>query len=403
MKRIKRIIALILSLVIVFTANSSAIALSGDNEFSQPELKSISEYKEYLMEEGYPVFTTENFYGIFNAFSTAFRFLTGAWIFPEQKFNVEVNDFLIGVSEHIAINSGLDFVKILNNLPESNQFADIVTTTFQINTAEFRKQMYEKRDEYNDDGNTAMGAVYGLIGMYMSVISKCEIYAVQSESNPDIYETYIRLTYKDGGTEEFYPGLLINVVTGECSNVGTDGIVGSGFNMNLSEMLVYATIDCWMRDFGFCYLYDVAANLMPVFFNYITRRFKFEYNDLEYMIQIWKGNYTVANGGEVGVYCRDKAKFGSYYDCANDEQMLEMSMQILHGDKILVDKKPQLHWWINGFNLGTRMYIPESLTMKFSIEMTDEEMLNAFCEAIDNHYMHDVTYTVDGLTVYAAW
>lgn len=32
---------------------------------------------------------------------------------------------------------------------------------------------------------------------------------------------------------------------------------------------------------------------MPVFFHYVTRRFKFEYNDLEYMIQIWKGNYTV--------------------------------------------------------------------------------------------------------------
>ena len=80
-----------------------------------------------------------------------------------------------------------------------------------------------------------------------------------------------------------------------------------------------------------------------------------------------------------------------------------MSMQILHGDKVLVNKPLQLHWWVNGFNLGTRMYLPESLTMKFSIVMKDEEMLKSFCEAIDNHYRHDVTYTVDGLTVYAIW
>lgn len=263
--------------------------------------------------------------------------------------------------------------------------------------------MYVKKDQYFDEGNIPMTCVYGLIGMYMSVITKCEIYAEPSDYDADIYEVFLRLTYKDGGTEEFYPGLVINAVTGECSNGSTNGIFGIGFNMNLSEMLVYATIDCWMRDFGFCYLYDVMANSMPVFFNYITRRFKFEYNDLEYMIQIWKGNYTVANGGEVGIYCRDKSKFGTYYDSANDEQMLEMTMQILHGDEILVDEGPQLHWWMNGFHLGTRMYIPDSLTMKFSIVMTDEEMLNAFCESIDNHYMHDVSYSVNGLTVSVVW
>ncbi len=400
MKIFTKIISIILSLIIALSSSFCVFAETDKNEMS---LNNITEYKDYLMDEGYPVFTTADFYGVFNAFSTVFRFITGAWLFPQQKFNVEVDDFLTDVSAHIATNSGLDFTAILNNLPETNQFADIITTTFEIDTAEFRRQMYEKRDEYEDEGNIPMLCVYGLIGMYMSVITKCEIYSVQSESDPVVYEVYIRLVYKDGGTEEFFPGLLINTETGECSNVGTNGIVGVGFDMNLSEMLVYATVDCWMRDFGFCYLYDVVANMMPVFFHYKTRRFKFEYNDLEYMIQIWKGNYTVANGGEVGIYCRDKSKIGSYYDCANNDQMLEMSMQILHGDKVLVDVGPELHWWMNGFNLGTRMYIPESLTMKFSVVMTDEDMLNAFCEAIENHYMHDVTYTVDGLTVNVVW
>lgn len=400
MSYIKKMIAILLTVAIVV---STSVIVSADSDNSEPELHNISEYKEYLLDEGYPVFTTADFYGVFNLFSKVIRVLTGAWIFPQQKFNVEVDEFLTDVSKHITLNSGLDFVAILNNLPESNQLADIITTTFEIDTAEFRRQMYEKRDQYDDEGNMAMVALYGLIGMYMSVINKCEIYALPSEDNPEVYEVYIRLTYKDGGTETFYPGLIIDTVTGECYNRNDMGIVGTGFNMNLSEMVVYATVNCWMRNFGFCYMYDVIANMMPVFFHYNTRRFKFEYNDLEYMIQIWKGNYTVANGGEVGVYCREKSGIGTYYDCANDEQMLEMSMQILHGDEILVDKPAQLHWWVNGFNLGTRMYLPESLTMKFSIVMEDEEMLKAFCEAIDKHYMHDVTYTVDGLTVYAVW
>ncbi len=403
MKLTKKIISLVLVAVISLSVCIPSGAVSSDIQTSRPQFFSISEYKNKLLDEGYPVFTTADFYGVFNALSTVARFLTGTWIFPQQKFNVEVDEFLKGVSKHIALESGLDFIAIISNLPESNQLADIITTTFNIDTAEFRKQMHDQSDMYFAEGNTAMGAVYGLISIYMSVITKCEIYSVPREDNPTIYDVYIRLTYKDGGTEEFFPGLIIDTVTGECYNHNDMGIVGVGFNMNLSEMLVYATVNCWMRDFGFCYLYDVIASSMPVFFNYNTRRFKFEYNNLEYMIQIWKGNYTVANGGEIGVYCRDKEKFGSYYDTVDDDQMLEMSMQILHGDKVLVNKPLQLHWWINGFNLGTRLYLPQSLTMKASVIMTDEEMLRAFCESIDNHYMHDVTYEVDGLKVSFVW
>lgn len=400
MKFIKKIIAVILALTFVLSAT---VHVNANADESYPELNSISDYNEYLMSEGYPVFTTADFISLYNIFNTAFRFLTGIWIFPEQKFNVHVDDFLSGVSEEIALNSGLDFVALLGNIPETNQFADIVTTTFNIDTASMRKQFHEQSDIYFAEGNTAMGVVYGLISIYMSVITKCEIYSVPREDNPQVYEVFIRLTYKDGGSEEFYPGLLIDTVTGECYNHDDMGIVGVGFNFNLSEMLVYATVNCWMRNYGFCYLYDVVAKSMPVFFNYQTRRFKFEYNDYEYMIQIWKGNYTISNGGEVGLYFRDKSEFGSYYDSVDDEHMLEMSMQILHGDDILVNKPAQLHWWVNGFHLGSRMYLPESLTMKFTVKMTDEEMLNAFCEAIDKHFMHDVTYTVDGLTVSAEW
>ena len=155
--------------------------------------------------------------------------------------------------------------------------------------------------------------------------------------------------------------------------------------------------ESWQRNFGFTPLYDAAAAFTGMYYD--TMRLKFNYDNMDWMIQIWKGNYTVANGGEVGVYCRDASRSGSFYDCANNEQMLNMSMQILHGDKVLVDEGPMMHWWVNGFNLSDRMYLPESLTMKFSIVMTDEEMLNAFCEAIDKHYMHDVSYTVDELTV----
>lgn len=425
MKYIKKPISMVLALIMVFsmvavsvnaeTVDSENVTsefvdpvtlpenITGSEDVSEPEESITEPVKAVKDDEGSPVNAMPRIKGILNVFSGIIRMITGTWMFHGQNMNIEVDEFLTSVSEHIALNSELDFVAILGEIPRTNQIVDLVTDTFQIDTAEFRKQMYEQSDKYFAEDNAVMGFVYGFIGIYFSVIQKCEIYSQPRGDNPEVYEVYIRLTYKDGGQQDFFPGLLINTVTGECSNVGDNGIVGIGFNFNLSEMLVYATINCWMRDFGFCYLYDVIANSMPVFFKYDTRRFKFEYNDMEYMIQIWKGNYTISNGGEVGVYCRDKSKSGTYYDCANDEQMLPMSMQIIHGDKILVNKPLQPHWWVNGFNLGKTLYSPESLTMKFSIVMTDEAMLEAFCEAIDNHYKHDVTYTVDGLTVNAVW
>ncbi len=411
MKYIKKPISMLLALLIAFSAIVVSVsAETVDSEIidseiveTEPPLENVPEYEEEPANDGKPVNAMTRINGILKAFSGILRMITGTWMFSGENMHIEVDEFLTDVSEYITLNSDLDFLAILGEIPRTNQVIDLVTTTFQIDTSEFRTQMYAQRDIYFDEGNTAMGIIYGFIGLYFSVIQKCEIYSQPRDGSPEIYEVYIRLTYKDGGQEVFFPGLLINTVTGECSNVDDNGIVGIGFNFNLSEMLVYATINCWMRDFGFCYLYDVIANAMPVFFKYDTRRFKFEYNDLEYMIQIWKGNYTISNGGEVGVYCRDKSKSGTYYDCANDEQMLQMSMQILYGDKVLVNKPLQLHWWVNGFNLGKKLYSPESLTMKFSVVMTDEEMLEAFCEAIDNNYKHDVTYTVDGLTVNAIW
>jgi len=185
---------------------------------------------------------------------------------------------------------------------------------------------------------------------------------------------------------------------------GKDGgsILGIGFEFSYEELLLYAQTNVWMRDFGFTVLYDLFCYTTPFFF-YNTRRIKFDYNGLEWMVQIWKGNYLVSNGAEVGIYNRQPGSFGTYYDCANDEQMLNMSMKLYHGDDLILERPEQLHWWITGFKISDTLYPARHLTLDFTIEMPDEEMLAAFCEAVDNHYRNDMTYTVDGLKVNVIW
>lgn len=400
---IKKVIAVVMALIIGLSAAFSTSAMSNDVQTARTRLNSLEEYKEKLWDEGIPVFTTEQFMNVYGVFEKVFGFLTGKWLFSDERFEVTVDEFVTEACDYVYGNCGLDIVAILKNLPVDTSFAEITTKVFEIDTVEFREQLFDKRDEYWEQGDSVMSSVCYFLGVYMSVMEKLEVFSEPTEENPAVYEVMLRVTFKDGGTEVLKPGIFINTETGECSNKDGSGLVGTGFNFNLGEMMVYATINGWMRDFGFCIFYDLAANSMPLLWHYNTRRFKFDYNGLEWMIQIWKGNYLITNGGEVGVYNRTPDKFGTYYDCATDDQLMEMTLQIYHGDELLVNQEPQLHWWINGFNMGDRMYLPESLTMKFSIVMPDEEMLNAFCESIDNHYLGDVTYTVDGLKVNVVW
>ena len=406
MRIFKRIAALVLALIIGLSVSVSTMAITSDIQTSRPQAMTMREYKEKLWEEGFPVFTTEQFLKIYGVFSKAFNIITGRFLYADEHMNVTVDEFVTAACDHVYSNSGLDIVAILKNFPNINDFAELTVKTFEIDTAEFRDQMYDQRDAYWDEGDTFMSSVYFFLGAYFSVIEKCEVASEVTADDPNIYEVILILTYKDGGQETLRPGIFINTVTGECTNANgnNSGLVGTGFNFNIGEMMVYATISSWMRQFGFCMFYDIAANSAPLLWNYVTRRFKFEYQDLEWMIQIWKGNYLITNGGEVGVYNRNpEEKFGTFYNTATDDQLMEMSLQVYHGDELLVNQEPQMHWWVNGFHMGERRYIPDSLTMKFSILMPDEEMLNAFCEAIDNHYRKDVTYTVDGLTISVVW
>lgn len=402
----KKITAFILALLLVIPVGFKPV--SATEEATVPEngaeMMSVAEYRQFLDEHGgYPAITTDSYLKIAGFVTDVFRLLTGQALKPKEHFNVVTDDFIKELSDYALEKSGFDMEKVLHHLPDINKPAKFIVNTFNIDTTEMRNGFFTARDEARANGDDTKANIFHFLGVYMSIIEVCEIYAEPVDENGEVYRVMMRFTYKDGTQDETSPGIHINTVTGECTNVDDSGMCGIGFNFNIAEMTMYATVGSWMRNFGFCLFYDVAANSMPWFFHYNTRRFKFDCNGLEWMIQIWKGNYIITNGAEVGLYSRDAEKSGTYYNCATDEQMLDMSMQVYAGDLLLVDKPMQKHWWINGFRLNGRMYPPSKLTLKFSIVMPDEEMLNAFCESIDNHYRKDVSYTVDGLTVNVVW
>lgn len=392
----KKFLCVLMALVIC-----AGLCLPASAESAKKEVRGLDDYYNTLWQEGYPTISMDKITTVLKTLNKVIYLVTGQKK-TDDSFSVSVDSTVRGVTSFVFENSGFDLEQIFVNLPDINVPINFAVDTLKVDTTALSEQFYEIQQKYRAEGNTAMDWLFHFLSLYVSVINVCEVYGAPTD-NENVFEVTLHLATKDGKEETLYSGILVDTQTGECYYRNGDGILHTGFNYNYKELTLYAIINCWMRDFGFCLLYDIAANSMPAVFRYDTRRFKFEYDGLDWMIQIWKGNYLMANGGEVGLYCRAPEKVGTFYECASDEQLLNMSMQLSHGDKVLIEKETEKHWWLNGFNMSGTMYLPESLTLSFTVEMPDEEMLRAFCGAIDNHYKQDVSYTVDGLTVSVVW
>lgn len=395
MKLSKKIISLLMALVMTLTVFVPTV-------FATDTEDEVATNLEDMLYKGFPVISTQQFTNFLEIIGKLIYLLTGEQ--PQvNHFNVTLDAMIMEIAAEICENSGLDLNHISQNFPDISTIARNLGEKYEINTTEFREARYAKRDEYLKEGNSIMATVCHTIGAFMSVIESLEIYTAPTD-DADVVKVMLALEYEDGTTETHDAGLLINTVTGECYNEEGTGMFGLGYNFNINEMVVYTTVDCWMRNFGFCVFYDVFANLNPISYSYVTRRFKFDYNGLEYMIQIWKGNYFISNGGEVGIYTREPGEYmGSFYNCASEDQELMMSMNIYSGDKLIVERPLDEHWWVCGFHINDRRYIPSLLTLESTIVMADEEMLEAFTNAIDENVMGDVSYTVDGLNVNLVW
>ena len=345
-----------------------------------------------------PVFTTAQFLKLINPLRTVLKSIFGTDIFPESNFSVEFQEGVaLDLCNYICENSGLDIVSLSKNIPLDTSALEFFYTLTQTDTTAVRDELYKIRYKYDESGNSLMSTLFFFLGNYLSVIKKIDIYSVPAGDDGTV-QVAMDISRLDGTTLTMPTDVYFSP-DGLAYGSDGKGLLGLGFECSVYDLFIYATVNCWMHDFGFCFFYDWFCYTTP-FFNYRTRRFKFDYDGKEWMVQVWKGNYVITNGSEVGVYCRDREKFGTYYDCYDG--LMNMSLKLEYGDTLIYETSAE-HWWLNGFKIGDTLYSPSAMTMSFSVELLDEEMANALADAINSHYMHDVSCTVDGKTVSAVW
>lgn len=159
----------------------------------------------------------------------------------------------------------------------------------------------------------------------------------------------------------------------------------AGYSYDWQQDIFYSRMDAWQRKYGYCPLYDEAAAPLSMVFD--CEPVKFDYEGKKWLIELWKGQYGITTGGEIGVYTADTPTikipgvfYGAFYSCASDEDRLPLSFTLLKNDTPLF-KRMDNHWWLTGFILG-EFSEPKELVMKAAISLKDYEMCNAFVAAL---------------------
>lgn len=326
---------------------------------------------------------------------------TGLPFFSDEVIVVTVNGTLEGIVDGILETTGVDFSKIYKSLPQSNKLAELVTDSMNLDIPATQAYLVDLSRECFANGNPLFGVIIRMTELWLGIVDSVELTTKPYPAQPGCEEIGFIVTYRDGRTEAVYSGILYDTVNN--AFVGKNGQPAIfGYYLDLNNNLVYTGIDVWQRNMGFNIFYDIFCYLTPFFFHYTTQRVKFVYEGKDWMFQMWKGRYTIANGGELGIYTRDESKVGSFYDCASDEDMLVMSIAVYHGDELIFKRDPMLHWWVTGFAISDTAYLPTSLTLVSTITMRDKEMLDLAVEAFAKK-KGIIDYEVDGLDVTITW
>lgn len=152
---------------------------------------------------------------------------------------------------------------------------------------------------------------------------------------------------------------------------------GFGFAYDMSKNIFYSLEDAWQRKMGYGKIYDEMAPSMNMIID--CEPIYFEYGDKSYLIELWKGQYGITTGAEIGIYTaelQEKEPDKIFYHAAEEEEQLLMSMTLWkNGSKIF--QRGKIHWWLTGFRLGEFSY-PGELMLEVSISFTEAEMLDAF-------------------------
>lgn len=158
--------------------------------------------------------------------------------------------------------------------------------------------------------------------------------------------------------------------------------------------------DAWQRQAGYTALFDQAALHLNMVFDALP--IYFDYQDRTWLIEVWKGQYGINAGAEVGVYYADglvtpAEHSTAHFDAVSDCERLPISFTLYQNSQILASMSDR-SWWLTAFLVG-KFANPSQLSMDISIAFPNTEMQCSFLNALRQSDNPHLDYRCHNLTV----
>ncbi|MDR0812442.1 MAG: DUF4474 domain-containing protein [Oscillospiraceae bacterium] len=171
-----------------------------------------------------------------------------------------------------------------------------------------------------------------------------------------------------------------------------------GYGYDEEKNLFYTLVHAWQRKYGYCRLYDEACGPSGMIIH--CEPFYFESGGEQFMLELWKGQYGMTTGCEIGLY-RDSGKqllSSPWFESVRDDEMVLMDMTLYKNGKILF-QRAQRHWWLTGFLLAEFSKLKE-LSLSATIQFNSEEMALAFWQSAAQTGYGEHELAINGGTVW---
>lgn len=160
-----------------------------------------------------------------------------------------------------------------------------------------------------------------------------------------------------------------------------------GYQYLACEDIFYTTFDAWQRKFGYRYSYDCFAPFFNMVFD--CEPIYFDYDNRTWLIELWKGQYGINTGAEIGIYCADsivpprKRKRTQFHTIENEDiPNFTMNLRRVGQPKEAdIASLAMPHWWLAAFQMG-RFSHPGNLCADFCIHFPECAMAYAFADAL---------------------
>ena len=173
----------------------------------------------------------------------------------------------------------------------------------------------------------------------------------------------------------------------------------SGFDYDSGQDIFYSLMNPWQRQYGYTRLYDELCPLFSMIVD--SEPIYFYYDQKNWMIEFWKGQYGMTTGCEVGIYTKAGGPLNNpqtaFYDCADDRDRLFLSFSLIKNRRIIFTRADK-HWWLTGFMLG-EFSQPYDLIAEIGITFNNKKMRDAFLQGLERAGYSENEYKVTRNTV----